>query len=328
MLDIYFEPNYGKLYENIENGESVVFKHESAYGKIQHMFIKREIPTTINGKVYYDIVTPYGYGGPFILGSGNTTLLVKEFEQEFEIYCKKNNIVSEFVRFHPIVKNYESFKDVYDIIYLRKTLGTNLKYDDPFLEEFSKGTRKTIRRILRQGVSYDIVENPQDVSSFMDVYYSTMNRNEAMDYYYFDRKYFESCIKYFGEQIVLVNVMLDNQVIASSFNFLGDQTLHVHLSGTLSEFLEYSPAYIIKYATMEWAKGNSVDLIHYGGGTSNSESDSLFKFKKKFSKNTEFEFNIGKKIWNEEVYDLLCKQNHVNQDTAFFPAYRSEDKIK
>src|SRR5699024_646604 len=125
--------------------------------------------------------------------------------------------------------NYDFFSKVYDINYLRKTLGTNLKYDDPFLEEFSKGTRKTIRRILRQGVSYEIVENPQDVSKFMDVYYSTMDRNEATNYYYFSKDYFESCIKYFGEQIVLVNVMLDNQVIASSFNFSGDKMLHVHL---------------------------------------------------------------------------------------------------
>src|SRR5699024_6035145 len=152
--------------ENIENGESVVFEHVSSNGKIQHMFIKREIPTPIKGEIYFDIVTPYGYGGPVVLEGENTTLLVKEFEQEFEKYCKANNIVNEFVRFHPIDKNYIFFNEVYNSTYLRKTLGTTLKYEDPFHEEFSKSTRKTIRRILRQGVKYEMIENPQDISSF------------------------------------------------------------------------------------------------------------------------------------------------------------------
>ncbi len=64
MIDIYFEPNYGKLYEKIENGNCEVFRYSSAFGNVYHLFIKREIPVRVNNKTYYDLVTPYGYGGP------------------------------------------------------------------------------------------------------------------------------------------------------------------------------------------------------------------------------------------------------------------------
>ena len=66
VIDIYFEPKYGKLYEEMENGTCEVFEHRSSIGIVNHMFIKREIPITIDNTTYYDLVTPYGYGGPLI----------------------------------------------------------------------------------------------------------------------------------------------------------------------------------------------------------------------------------------------------------------------
>ena len=66
MIDIYFEQNYGKLYEKIENGKSDIFQFNNELGSIKYIFLKRKIPTdTIDD--YYDIVSPYGYGGPIII---------------------------------------------------------------------------------------------------------------------------------------------------------------------------------------------------------------------------------------------------------------------
>lgn len=329
MFDIYFEPNYGKLYEDIENGESVVFKHESSYGKIQHTFIKREIPLKVTNEVYYDIITPYGYGGPIVLEANNKELLVKEFEEQFEKYCYKNNIVSEFVRFHPVIQNNQDFQNVYDISSVRNTVGTNLEdYDDPFQEEFSKSCRKNVRRALRNDVSYKITEKPNDIKSFLEVYYSTMDRKAAQDYYYFDNNYFDKALEYFRDNIIIVEAIYEEKTIAMGFYFVYNNYIHTHLSGTLSEYLHLSPAYVLRYALTEWGKGNGYHLIHHGGGTSDDPEDSLYKFKKQFGKNTEFEFHIGKRKWNQEIYDLLCKENDVDKDTDFFPAYRIKGKIK
>lgn len=330
-MDIYFDSNYGKLYEKIENGIAEVFKFECELGKIENQFIKREIPYKIDGNTYYDIVTPYGYGGPIIKEINNESMsgeLVDEYINSFNTYCKENNIVSEFIRFHPIIKNAKDFKNVYDISNIRKTLGTNIKdFEDPILEEFSKSSRKNIRQGLKKGITYRVIEKPDNIGSFKEIYYSTMDRNEASEYYYFDDEYFENCLRYFKENLLLVEIIYEEKVIAAGLYFKYKNLIHTHLSGTLSEYLNLSPAYITKHATVLWAKENNIDYIHYGGGTSNSEENSLYKFKKQFSKNTEFEFYIGKKIWNSDIYKKLCNMNknitiENMSDINYFPLYR------
>ena len=327
VKDIYFDKNYGKLYENIENGEAIVFEYEDKNGKISNQFIKREIPIKINGKTYYDITTPYGYGGPIIeYCSGDKNNLLQEYKKKFSIFCNNNNIVSEFIRFHPLFDNALDFKNIYDVVYMRKTLGTNLeKYDNPVESEFSRSCRKTIRQVLKSGVTYNIIERPKEFETFKRVYYSNMDRKGATDYYYFKDEYFEKILKYFKDNIIMVQAIYENKIIAAGLYFIYNNIIHIHLSGTDTEYLHLSPAYVLKYATAIWGKEHNYKVIHYGGGLTNSEEDTLYLFKKKFAQNTQFDFYIGKKIWNQEIYNELCKKKGINEkDINFFPAYRKE----
>ena len=325
-MDIYFEEKYGSLYEKMENGKVDIFEYKNELGSIRSMFIKREIPMKIDNKTYYDLITPYGYGGPIVVDCVDNSLrqeLVQEYYKSFKAYCEANDIVSEFIRFHPILENYKDFKDIYDVQYMRKTLGTNLKdFDDPIQSEFSKSCRKVIRRALRNGITFKIEKSPDKIDEFKDIYYSTMDRNDANEYYYFDDEYFNNIINNFKENVILVKAIYEEKTIAAGLYFIFGKIIHIHLSGTLNEYLDLSPAYILKYAVTLWGKENGYELIHYGGGRSNSEEDSLFKFKKKFAKNTEFDFYIGKKVWDIDVYNKLCELKGVNENTEFFPAYR------
>lgn len=328
MIDIYFKQDYGKLYEDHENGICEVFEFNNAFGRISHMFIKRKISTTIDDANYFDLITPYGYGGPVIIEckQGGKDKLIKEFKKAFQQYCRENNIITEFIRFHPIINNSKDFADLYNITFMRKTVGTSISSnEDPMMSEFSRSTRKSVRRALRSGVTYKVISSPESIEDFLKIYYSTMDRNKATDYYYFDEKYFHNCMKYFKDNIILIKIMYEDKTIAMSFNFKFKKTIHVHLSGTLSDYLHLSPAYIIKYATALWAKENGIELIHYGGGTTNSENDSLYQFKRKFTKDTIFKYYIGKRIWNKDVYRKLCKEKNIDKNISFFPAYRYKE---
>lgn len=326
MQDIYFEPNYGKLYEKIGDGESKFYEFSNEYGKITNLFIQREIPISIDSEEqYFDITTPYGYGGPIIkeVVEGKEEELINAYYQNFKKYCLENNIVSEFIRFHPVFENEKPFTEIYNIENLRKTIGTNLKaFDDPFQEEFSKSARKTTRRAFRDGVTYEVDEHPESIDEFLKIYYDTMDRNDADDYYYFDELYFNKCLEYFQDNIITVKAIYEEKTIAMGLYFVYGKYIHSHLSGTINEYLDLSPAYVLKYGLTEWGKKNGYHLIHHGGGTSNDENDGLFRFKKKFGQNTEFVFSIGKKIWNKKVYDKLCEKVDVDKNIDFFPAYR------
>ena len=78
MLDIYFNEDYGKLGEYVEPGRNCVFQIDSENGSVRHMFILRTVPWLVDGVQYYDIVTPYGYGGPIVTRANNPDRLIGE----------------------------------------------------------------------------------------------------------------------------------------------------------------------------------------------------------------------------------------------------------
>ena len=323
--DIYFEPNYAKLYETGDI-KAVEYVFECEYGLITNLFMKRIISVDLpDGIQYYDIITPYGYGGPVIHYTTDRDKLISAYMEDFFHYTVRENIVSEFVRFHPLLENGIDFKDAYNAIYDRKTVGTNLTYDDVIGTEFSKHKRKDIKKILKNpDIHYEVDEHPETLDDFVEIYYSTMERDSADDYYFFKRDYFQNMLNGLREHIIVGKVYLRDKLIAMGIYFRYGKYLHAHLSGTLTDFLEYSPAYILKYALAIYGHENGYKIIHYGGGSSRAEDNGLYKFKKDFGKNTQFDFYIAKVIWNRDAYLQICKKAGVDIKTDFFPAYRSE----
>lgn len=331
MMDIFFEPGYGKLYEKIEGGVCEAYEFSHPLGSVMHLFIKRQVPILIDGQKYYDIVTPYGYGGPVITCSreNDKAELVQAFKEAFQQFCDAHNIVGEFVRFHPVFGNASDFKDCYDVEFMRKTVGTNLKdYADPVQEEFSKSTRKAIRHALRLGIEYRITVNPENLDKFAELYHINMERVHADMFYYFDKAYFDRILHYFGEHVVLVEAIFEGEVIGAEMHFVYNKMIHTHLSGTLEGFHHLSPVYVMTYAIAIWGKEQGMELIHAGGGITNDPEDTLLLFKKKFGKNTEFDFHVGRKIWNNRVYAELLTASGASKDEEFFPAYRAKGAWK
>ena len=321
--DIYFEPDYARLYE-AEDSKATEYRFESEHGLITHLFMKRSLPFQLApGTAYYDLITPYGYGGPIIHHTTDKQKLIAGFLEDFGRYAAENHIIAEFVRFHPLIGNGVDFQDAYGSVYDRKTVGTNLTYDDVIGTEFSKHKRKDIRRSLKQpGVRYEVNEHPQSLDDFVDIYYSTMERDKASDFYFFPPEYFRRLLNAFPDHITTGKVFLDDQLIAMGLYFRYGRFLHAHLSGTKTEFLAYSPACILKYALALYGHEKGYEVIHYGGGTSNSPDNSLYKYKKEYGKNTEFDFYTARKIWNDEAYRQACQMSGADPDSDFFPAYR------
>ena len=302
-MDIYFTPEWGEINKLIEPGEPFQYVYKSEAGCVKNLLIKRDIPQLVDGEQYCDIATPYGYGGPYIEScrEGQKEQLLSEYKKDFGQYCKANKIVSEFVRFHPIIDNGKDFSQIYGAQCIRKTVGTNLESADPVADEFSKSARKYVRRAMKDGVSWKITKGPQDVSKFIDIYYSTMDRDNATDYYYFSPEYFNKSLELFRDHVLFVEAIFEEKTIAAGFYLCYGDTIHAHLSGTLKE--------------------NGFKRVHYGGGTSNSPEDPLFMFKSKFTKSTFFDFYVGRVVWNQPVYDRLVEMTG-KYDAEFFPKYR------
>ena len=126
----------------------------------------------------------------------------------------------------------------------------------------------------------------------------------------------------FGQQLLLAEAVLNDKTIAAGLYFAYGKTVHIHLSGTLSEYLHLSPAYILRYGITLWAKEHGFELIHHGGGRSNAEDDKLYAFKRQFAQKTKFDFFVGKRIWNAAAYEELCRLANA-PESDYFPAYRA-----
>lgn len=328
MLDIYFWDEYAKIYEQVESGEVEKFTYKNEKGEIHYQFIKRLIPIKVSDIEYYDITTPYGYGGPIVLNceEGKLDELINDFNNAFLSYCEKNRIVAEFVRFHPIIKNHLTFEKIYDPIFLRNTVGIDLKKEDLFMDEFSSKCRNKVRKAIKRSVSIEFDFNCDTIDCFYDIYISTMNKNNATDYYYFPLDFFIKTINFLKPYVFIVNAKLNEKIISSSMFMYSDEFVHYHFSGTVPDYYKYAADNLILFEVAKWAKEHNKIYLHLGGGYTNSENDSLFKFKKSFTKDTIFDFYVGKRILNNQIYDLLTMENikkkgEINQN--FFPAYRA-----
>ena len=121
--DILYFPEYLMLWELNGDGIAKNFFYKCDYGIVLYPFLIRKIndleffQQMKIDEIFYDITSPYGYGGPLVkpYNKSDKKLLLEGFIKEFSLFCKKNNIVSEFTRFHPLMENHANFIDRLEI---------------------------------------------------------------------------------------------------------------------------------------------------------------------------------------------------------------------
>ena len=313
---IYNTDEYLNLNAKLLKGESVVFDCNCEFGHIRHRTIKRKI----DGTDYYDLISPYGYGGSELLLCKDKDKLLTCFLKEYSSFCEKNKIVSEFIRFNPLTDNAGFFGEIFNAQQNRKVLLTDVSKIEDFDLFYTKEMRKTIRQAKNRGaeVSLDL---SLDMKSFEEIYFDTMDRNNATSFYYFDEEYFRDLTEKFRDRLIKVDVKKDGKRISSMLSFIVGEYISIHLSGTKNEFLNLSPAYLMRDFILRYAKEKGIRYVFHGGGRSSLLSDGLYLFKKQFS-NEELDFFVGKVVWNREVYNSLSKGK---EDGEFFPKYRFKE---
>jgi serine/alanine adding enzyme len=326
MLDIFFSTSYGKLNEIIEYGSFEILNFECEYGEVRYGFIKRKIDIIPpDGLTYYDIITPYGYGGPLIVSSTNKGKLVGAFNNSFSEFCSQNNIVSEFVRFH-LFDNIEFREYFYgEVSHISVNIIRDLK---PSIEEiwmeFEAKVRKNVKRAISNGLEIIIDTDGTFIGDFLKIYYSTMDRNRASSYYYFSEQYFHNLNTWLRGNFVYFHVVLDNKIISTELVLYSEKYAYSFLGGTLFEFFEFRPNDFLKYEIIKWCKDAKLKFFVLGGGT--SIDDGITRYKKSFAPSLSADFYIGKKIHNKEIYDILTQKRSENDpfdnNTKYFPKYR------
>ncbi|MGL4402165.1 MAG: lipid II:glycine glycyltransferase FemX [Fusobacteriaceae bacterium] len=325
-LDIYFKEEYGKIYELNGEGKLGTFKIDGENGSVIYNFLKREIPIKLEGNSYYDIITPYGYGGPLFSDYSDEKALEKlknQFGIEFSQYCTDENIVSEFVRFHPIIKNHEFVEAYMDVIYNRDTICIEIAGEDEgkIWESFTCKCRNNLHKAFRNNIT---VEIRQDIDIFYEIYLKTMERNCATSYYYFSKEFFRNTMELLGDGAKIFLASHEGKIVSGILVIHGGEYVHNHFSGTDPEYRDLGANNMLIFEAAKWGGRNGKRYFHLGGGCTDN-SDSLYRYKSTFTKNDPYKFYTGQKIHNTEIYQKLVEEREKiegieNRD--YFPLYR------
>lgn len=304
QCDIYFSPEYYSLYQNYGDGNAQCFVFEKEGNLALYPFLKNPIRSLGYelDKEYYDIQGAYGYNG--LIASTDDADFISDFWKEFDAYCEENDIVAEFMRFHPLLNNQKLASPQMKTFYSRHTVALDLTDDDIWMHQISSKNRNMIRKAEKEGVT--IVES-DDYETFRKLYDGTMTDLHAEDFYFFPPSYYEEYKQTFKVNSLLCLAMLNGKVIAGSMFMFSDDYAHYHLSARDREYSRYAANNLILWYGIQKAKERGCKWFHFGGGTTGEDDDSLLKFKKEFSK-TLCEFWIGKRVHNQKVYDQIVEQ--------------------
>ncbi|MCW1309837.1 MAG: GNAT family N-acetyltransferase [Nitrososphaeria archaeon] len=326
LLDIYFTPAYSILYEQgTREGLVRCIKFERNGDLALYPFIERLIPLELTeGKILKDIATPYGYGGPISITK--STEFLKNFNDALDEFFYYSGYISEFIRFHPLLNNYR-FRNC-DVIFVHNTFGIDFSAEPFDIKDFWKESLfRGLRKSQKNGLLVNIEKlDFQNIQTFKQLYFLTMERKKANKYYFFSDDYWN----------LLLNLSKKHEVIYIGVSYLGDTIaaaifltwqdfyVHYHLGASNSKFLNLYPNNLLFASIQSWAREKKYKFMHLGGGI--NKGDSLERFKRSIS-NTSFEFYVGRKIFRNEIYHELCdkakKISPLKFSEDFFPSYRS-----
>ncbi|MER2173338.1 MAG: GNAT family N-acetyltransferase [Carnobacterium sp.] len=322
-MEINFTEPYGKLYESIEEGELIIFNFENEHGKVKNMFIKRKVPFNLENKDFFDIVTPYGYGGPVIQETTDEKKLLAGYFEAFSNYCQKNNIITEFIRFD-LFENTQVRESFYGDVSL---VGNNIVRDLKL--PVNKDVRKTILRNAEKaknsGIQIVLDETGEYIDDFLTVYYSTMKRTGAENYYYFDKSFFEQIHETMKGQFIYLHALMEDKVISTALVLMGKERSFGFLAGTLEEYYCYHPEALVELTTIQWLKEKGLKKYILGGG--HKGDDGIYLHKKGYARSGDHPFYVGKKIHDPIIYEKLVQMRktfgNFDKETSFFPKYRT-----
>lgn len=320
--DVYYLSGYVKAFQIHGDGEPQLFYYNENGLRGIYVYMKRK--TAIEG--VYDSITPYGYGG-FLLEGDESEENIKSLWKAYVEKMKSENIVDNFVRYHPVLANAIPMKVCSDVIDLGKTVSMDLTSEDVIWKNIHSKNRNMIRKAEKNGI---VIKHGQGLGLFDDfikIYNATMDKDNAEPYYYFKPEFYKSIHEDLIDNYEMFWAEYDGKIIAMSIMIFANGRLNYHLSGSDLQYRNLAPSNLLLYKAAMWGMEKGMKTFHLGGGVGSGE-DNLYKFKIAFNRFSDCQFSIAKHVFDNEKYGELVAERasrdaEFDKESKFFPLYRS-----
>jgi hypothetical protein len=251
----------------------------------------------IPGTSFHDLQSPYGYGGP--LATTNDTIFLARAWEAYLEWCEKRRIIVEFVRFHPLLRNWQLYLG--ETQENRETVWIDLKIQS-LLASYHSLRRRQVYRAQRNRLLLTWGSKEKFLDHFIPLYEQMLERKRSSRFYWFPHSYYEALLRY---DCSTCAICWHGLVPAAAAIFLRQGCiLEYHLGASSPEGQELGAMTLLLHEAALFGQRDGFGVFHLGGGTDTSQEDPLLFFKAGFS-DYRGRFRIGKYIHDPEAYNQL-----------------------
>ena len=324
--DVFYLNEYVSAFmlEDEKNGEPELLYYENGSDRAINVVFKRDIAKDkkMKDKIpqgkYYDLVSPYGYGGFWGIISDYQLL-----NQEYNEFCRNKEYICEFVRFELFSNYYANYDGETETRTHNVVRNLDISLDEMWMD-FKQKVRKNVKRAVSNNLQIIKENTGEYLRNFLDIYYSTMNRNNAETEFYFSKQFFEK-LNRMKDNIMYFHVLSGDKIISTELVIYGSQNCYSYLGGTYRDYFDLRPNDFLKYEIIKWAKENNFRNFVLGGGY--GADDGIFQYKTYLAPKGIKDFYIGRKIFDSERYnklvELRASDNPECLVSEYFPKYRA-----
>ena len=323
--DVFYLNEYVTAFmnESQKNGTPILLYYENGGDRAINVVFKRDISLDehfqerLESGKYYDLISPYGYGG--FWGS------VSQFEQLnqcYNRYCMDQHYICEFVRFE-LFGNYHQHYDGETETRTHNVVRDLAMPLDEMWMDFKQKVRKNVKKAEKNNLQIVIENSDEHLQDFLDIYYSTMDRSNAEGEYYFSREFYQT-INEMKDNIMYFHVLSEEKVVSTELVIYGAENAYSYLGGTNRDYFDLRPNDFLKFEIIKWAKEKGLKNFVLGGGY--GSDDGIFQYKTCLAPHGVVDFYIGRKIFDSAVYqELVSMRQQAGEplNPEFFPVYRS-----
>lgn len=320
----FAHPDYVALFAE-EKDTILALLDEQPKGSVLLPLVRRPLPAALEPGS--DVVSPYGYGGPFAAGAPDW----RAFYEGVLAWMRGAGVVSAFLRAsleHPV----PSLDDLsgFRALHLADNVRVDLsRPDDEQWRHVAHKVRKSVKKARRAELTVRISEGFTDLPSFLEVYGSTMRRRDAAERYHFSEGFFSAVGQLPGCALVADVLDPTGRVVSTELVLVSDAHYYSFLGGTLQDAFVHAPNDLLKHAVIE--HGHGAGRAHFVLGGGYQPSDGIFRYKLAFDPEGVVPFFGVQLVADEGHYDsLVAKADELRvpagpideADDTYFPAYR------
>ncbi len=305
--DIFYAPSFARLCQGTLNqaDEVLCAAMSSGDGVMLYPFVKRDL-----GKLtglhdfdgFFDMTSLYGRGG--VVTSDTAVDRLHLFHATMAEYCHENAIVCGFDRFHPVIGNDAYVASATKVMDVGGFVVVDMRPEMAAIENsFKPSVRKDLRKAERNGITCIAESDGRHLRDFLQIYYHTMQRNLAAEFYYFSEAYFAALEKNMPKQFHFFYAMAEGEIVSCELVLHHGKYCHSFLGGTKREALPLCANPMLKREIIRYLKERGCQYFLLGGGT--HPDDGIFNFKKAYAPDGVLPSRIGGTIWDDSTYERI-----------------------